>query len=385
MRTMVGSSILKDSFAAGEEVARNSVKGLKTPKLGLLFSSIRHNQEDLVNGIKSICPEIKVIGCTSSGGVMTPDGIIASEEGFAGMMVLEDNELQLGVASSPRGIDPRTTGIKIAKEAMANAGKNYPPSAFVMFCSPRDEEQYIKGIQDVIGEVPIFGGSASDDHIVGDWKVIGNDKSFDDGCAIALLYTTSNIKTVYENTYKETEHIGIITQLDDERRIMEIDNVPALHKYAEWAGLNPDELIGQKLLRSSISKPLAVKNLNGDIILVRHPKAGNTDYSLTVGAKVVNKSTVMLLESDVDGLIEGAVKTIYELTNNYHPSGLLLIHSAERKLLIGDRIDEDYVAIKNAVGDLPFIVAFTSSEYGHVDHSGACVSNLSLSFTAFPE
>jgi hypothetical protein len=54
-------------------------------------------------------------------------------------------------------------------------------------------------------------------------------------------------------------------------------------------------------------------------------------------------------------------------------------------MLIDDRLDEDYVAIKNAVGDLPFIVAFTSGEYGYANHSGACVSNLSLSFTAISE
>ena len=110
---------------------------------------------------------------------MTPDGIISNEEGFAGMMALEDNELQVGVASSSRGLDPRMTGRKLAREAMDNAGKTYPPVAFAMFASPREEEQYIKGIQDIIGDLPMFGGSASDDHIVGEWKIIGNDKTFE--------------------------------------------------------------------------------------------------------------------------------------------------------------------------------------------------------------
>lgn len=385
MKAMVGSSILKDSFEAGAETARNSIKGLKNPKVGLLFTSIKYNQEELVKGIKSISPELKVIGCTSSGGIMTPDGIISHDEGFAGMMVFEDNELKVGISASSRGIDPRSTGRKVAKEAMENAGKNHPPVAYALFASPKEEEQYIKGVQDVIGELPMFGGSASDDEIVGDWKVIGDTKTFDDGCAIVLFYTTKTIKTVFKNTYEETENIGLITQVDDERRIVEIDNVPALKKYAEWTGFNADELMGQNLLKASIPMPLAIKNLNGDITLVRHPKAGNADYSLTVGAKVINKSATFLLKTDIDGMIEGAVKTIMELKSNFRPAGLILIHSAERKLFIGERIDEDYVAIKNAVGDLPFIVAFTSSEYGQEDHSGTCVNNLSLSFTAISE
>jgi hypothetical protein len=116
MKAMVGSSILKDSFEAGAETARNSIKGLKNPKVGLLFTSIKYNQEELVKGIKSISPELKVIGCTSSGGIMTPDGIISHDEGFAGMMVFEDNELKVGISASSRGIDPRSTGRKVAKK-----------------------------------------------------------------------------------------------------------------------------------------------------------------------------------------------------------------------------------------------------------------------------
>ena len=48
-------------------------------------------------------------------------------------MKLEDNELNVGVAASPRGSDPRETGKKIAKEAMESAGKKHAPVAFAMF------------------------------------------------------------------------------------------------------------------------------------------------------------------------------------------------------------------------------------------------------------
>ena len=41
MKAMVGSTILTTGFEAGEELAQNSIKGLKNPKLGLLFSSTK--------------------------------------------------------------------------------------------------------------------------------------------------------------------------------------------------------------------------------------------------------------------------------------------------------------------------------------------------------
>ncbi len=385
MKTMVGSSILKNSFEAGAETARNSIKGIKNPKLGFLFSSIKYEKEELLKGIKSVCPDMKVIGCTSSESIMTPDGIIYSEDGFAGMMVVEDNELKVGVASSPRGLNPRATGSKIAREAMEDAGKNYPPVAFAMFATPSEEELYLKGIQDVIGEIPMFGGSAADDYIVGEWSVLCENVAHNDGCAVALIYTTKEIKNVFNTCYNETENIGIITKIEEKRKIVEIDNMPALNKYAEWTGMNADELMGQNLLSKSISQPLAMNTLKGELTLIRHPKVGNADYSMIVNGPVSEKNAIRLVQADTDDLIGGVVKSIIELKENFRSAGLLLIHSSGRKMHIGERIDEDFVAIKNAVGDLPFIVAFTSAEYGHKDHSGENINNLSLSFSSFSE
>ena len=385
MKAMVGSSILGNSFDAGVETARNSLKGIKAPKLGLLFTSIKYDQDEVIKGIKSINSDIKVIGCTSSGAIMTPDGIISGENGFAGMMVIEDNELNVGVASSPRGQDPRATGRKIAREAMENAGKKHPPVAFAMFASPAEEEYYVKGIQDVIGEVPMFGGSAADDAVAGEWKVFCEDKSFADGCAVALFYTSKEIKNVFTGAYNETDNVGIITKVEDDRKIVEIDGVPALKKYAEWTGLNADELMGQNLLVASIPMALGVKTIQGDLMAVRHPMIGNADYSFNVGAKMAEKTAVIQLETDVDGLIEGAVTTIKELKTDFKAGAMFLVHCGGRKLHIGDRVDEDFVAIKNAAGDTPFIVAFTFGEYGQNNHSGATIGGLSLSFTGFSE
>lgn len=385
MKAMVGSSILANSFDAGVETAKNSMKGIKAPKVGFLFTSIKYNQNDVIKGIKSVSPDLKVIGCTSSGAIMTPDGIISSDDGFAGMMVLEDNELTVGVAASPRGNDPRATGRKIAREAMADAGKKYAPVAFAMFASPAEEEYYLKGIQDELGEIPMFGGSAADDAVVGEWKIFCENQSFGDGCAIALFYTTKEIKNVFTGAYNETDNVGIVTKVEDDRRIVEIDHVPALKKYAEWTGLNPDELMGQNLLVASIPMALGVKTIQGDLTAVRHPMVGNPDYSFNVGAKVAEKTAIIQLQTDVDGLIEGAVSTIKELKQDFKAGAMFLVHCGGRKLHIGDRVDEDFVAIKNAAGDTPFIVAFTFGEYGQRNHSGATIGGLSLSFTGFSE
>ena len=385
MKALVGSSILENSFDAGVEVAKNSTKGLKTPTIGFLFMSELYNPEEVIKGIKSVNPSLKVVGCTSSGAIMTPDGIITSPNGFAGMLVLDDNELAVGVSSGTRDNSARLTGRKVAKAALENAGKKFAPYAFSLFATPGEEEEYIKGIQDIVGEIPMFGGTASDNKISGNWKVYSDDKVSNDGCAVVFFYTNRDIKNIITGTYKETETMGIITKKEANRKIVEIDHQPALNVYANWVEKNPTDLLGANLIANSASHPFGMKTLNSNLTIIRQPLVGEENGSINVGANINEKTAVILLENDEDGLIGGAVNTIRELTNDFKPSGLILLHSSERKNMIGERIDEDFVAIKNAVGDIPFIVAFTLAEYGQRDHSGVQISNLSLSFTGFSE
>ncbi|MBQ4032266.1 MAG: FIST C-terminal domain-containing protein [Bacilli bacterium] len=385
MRAMVGSSILENGFDAGVETAKNSTKGLKTPTLGLLFVGEQSNPEEIIKGIKSVNPNLKVIGCTSSGSVMTPDGIITSPNGYAAMMVLDDNELSVGVAVSQRGTNPRMTGRKLAKAALENAGKKFAPYAFSMFATPGEEEEYLKGIQDIVGEIPMFGGSASDNKLTGNWKVFADDGVTNDGCAVVFYYTNKDIKNVFSGTYKETETMGIITKKDSCRRILEIDNQPALNIYANWIEKNPSDLIGPNLINYSAAHPFGIKTIDGGLMVVRQPLSGTEDGGISLGGNVTDKTAIVLLSNDEDGLIGGAVNMIRELNNEFKPSCFILIHSSERKNMIGERIDEDFVAIKNAAGDTPFIVVFTMAEYGQRDHTGARINNLSLSFTGFSE
>ena len=384
MKAVVGSSILPNSYDAGIETAKTALRGIRNPKIGFLFTSAKYNQKEFLKGIKSINSDLKIIGCTSDEMIMTPDGIISSKDGFAGMMVLEENELTVGVAITDCGNDPRIAGRNVAIEAMANADKKYPPTAFALFTTPEYEEDYLKGIQDILGEIPVFGGSAATE-LENEFRVICENKETTNGCAIALFYSTKEIKNIFTTGYEETDNIGIITKVADERQIVEIDNEPALKKYAEWANIDASKLLEEDIKRKSSLNPLGIKNLNSDFIAIRHIINAESDYSFKVGAKVSDKMALIYMKTDIDGLIESSIKSIKSLESDVKPAALILIQSQGRKISIEDQMDEDFVAIKNATGDTPFIALFTNSEFGQMDHSGTIVANLSLSFTSFSE
>lgn len=384
LKAKVGYSKNVDAYEAGVETAKTSTEGMDA-KIALLFNSVGYDQKKLMEGIKSVATDVDVIGCTSSAGIITPDGYMIDESGTAGMLTLGGDDLTVACYGMAKGKSARETGREVAKKALEKAGLDYAPDYFFMSASPAEEEEYIKGIQDVIGRVPCFGGSAADNTVEGKWSIFYNDTIFNDGVVAAFFYTANDIATVYTGAYNETKDMGIITKLNDTRVLAEIDGEPALEKYKNWRGLDDEAVTGGNLLVTTITSPLGVKDRLGNLTAIRHPMNGNDDKSMNIGANLAVGTTVIRMEATVDELINSTGKTLKELKKKCpNAAGYLLVHCGGRRLGIGDRMNEVYEQLKKEAGDVPFLVAFTFGEYGYTDDDQTnTTGGLMLSFTAF--
>ena len=384
LKAKVGYSKNVDAYEAGVETAKTSTEGMDA-KIALLFNSVGYDQKKLMEGIKSVATDVDVIGCTSSAGIITPDGYMIDESGTAGMLTLGGDDLTVACYGMAKGKSARETGREVAKKALEKAGLDYAPDYFFMSASPAEEEEYIKGIQDVIGRVPCFGGSAADNTVEGKWSIFYNGTIFNDGVVAAFFYTANDIATVYTGAYNETKDMGIITKLNDTRVLAEIDGEPALDKYKNWRGLDDEAVTGGNLLVTTITSPLGVKDRLGNLTAIRHPMNGNDDKSMNIGANLAVGTTVIRMEATVDELINSTGKTLKELKKKCpNAAGYLLVHCGGRRLGIGDRMNEVYEQLKKEAGDVPFLVAFTFGEYGYTDDDQAnTTGGLMLSFTAF--
>ena len=385
MKSNVGYSTLESAFEAGKETAEKAKHGLKGSKVGMLFTSVDYNQNEVMKGVKSVVGDTPIVGCTSSGAIIVPDGVISSDHGFASMLLLDDENMVVGAAGSPlKNGDARETGRMVAMEALDRAGLDYAPSYYYMVASPKEEEYYVKGIQDIIGDVPFFGGSAADNEVKGDWSIFCDGTSFSDGVAVIFFYTDKPIETVYTGAYHESKNVGIITKIDGDRKLVEIDGVPALKKYAEWTNKNADELMGMNLLAASVTAPLGVKDTIGDLIAIRHPMVGNKDYSINIGNKLAVNTAIIQMECTVDELINSTGATLKDVNNKLDtPAAYFLVHCGGRKIGIGDRIEEVHKELVKASKGVPFITVFTFGEYGYNEHTRNTCGGLMLSFTGF--
>ena len=385
LKSNVGWSTNEDSYTQGKDSAKKAVVDLVQTKVAFLYTSVDSDVKKVLEGAKSELGTAPIIGCTSSAGLIVPDGFISGEKGFTGILAIGDPETTVGVASSERGKDPRETGRKVALEAMKKAGRTDAPAYFYMVASPAEEEFYIKGIQDVIGMVPVFGGSAADNTVEGKWSIYTNDKVFTDGVAVAFFYTDKEVKNVFTGAYNETTNSGVITKVKGNRTLVEIDGIPAQKKYASWTGAKPKDLKENNLLVTTITKPLGVKDRLGDLVAIRHPMFGNADGSMNIGANLAENTAVIQMEATVDELIDSTGKTMKELNKEIGKDigAYLLIHCGGRRLGIGDRISEVHKQLKKEAKGVPFIAVFTFGEYGVKDNGGNTTGGLMLSFTAF--
>ena len=386
LKTKVGYSELEDAYASGVETAKMANE-VENPQVGLFFTSCVQDQEQLMEGAKSILGDVPIVGCTSSAALCTHDGYLNKETGYSGMMLFGGDVEVVTAGSKKTDEEPREIGRRIAKEAVSKVvGSDLEPDFFFMSASPANEEEYLKGIQDIIGDVPVFGGSAADNTVEGKWSILNDGEIYSDGCVIAIFYTNSKIANLYTGAYHETKNAGIITKVSGSRTLVEIDHEKALKKYAEWTNKDVESLKGNNLLTETICAPLGVKDPIGKVTAVRHPMFGNDDYSMNIGADLAINTAVIQLSNTPEGILKANEETILKVNElmNDDIQSYFLVHCGGRRLglALANIEDKIYPEVKKIIPDKEFLMVFTFGEYGRGDHSSNTVGGLSLSYTA---
>ena len=387
LKTKVGYSENVDAFASGAETAKMA-NVIENPQVGLLFTSCVQDQNKIMEGAKSVLGDVPVVGCTSSAALCTQDGYLNKETGYSGMMLFGGDLEVVTAGSAQTDETPREVGRRVARDAISKVkGADVEPDFFFMSASPANEEEYLEGIQDVIGNVPVFGGSAADNTVEGKWSILNDGEAFADGLTIAIFYTKGEMKNLYTGAYHETSNVGVITKVRDERTLVEIDHEPALKKYAEWTGKSVESLMGNNLLTETICAPLGVKDPIGKVTAVRHPMFGNDDLSMNIGANLAENTAVIQLSNTPEGILKANEETINNLNKLMvsEANSYFLVHCGGRRLglALSQIEDKIYPEVKKVIPNKEFLMVFTFGEYGMGDHSSNTVGGLSLSYTAF--
>ena len=102
LKANVGWSTDANNFKAGRTSAAKAVVDLVQTKVAFLFTSCDNDVEEVLKGAKAELGTAPIVGCTSSGGIIVPDGFISSDNGFVGIMAIGDPDTTVGVAGSKK-------------------------------------------------------------------------------------------------------------------------------------------------------------------------------------------------------------------------------------------------------------------------------------------
>jgi hypothetical protein len=199
-------------------------------------------------------PAAPVFGATSFRGVFTPEGFVRG----AGLLVGERGG-PTRVAVSLQRTGPGSAHAR-AHDACQSIERELgrKPDILLLHATPGFEERLLAGITSSFGsEVPVFGGSAADDHIAGKWRVFANDTIVPEGFLLVGIASEPAPTGAFVGGYLPTEHTGKITRAAG-RVVETIDGRPAAVVYNQWTGgVIRDELGGGNVLLKTSLLPVA--------------------------------------------------------------------------------------------------------------------------------
>jgi hypothetical protein len=172
-------------------------------------------------------------------------------------------------------------------------------------------------------------------------------------------------------------------------KLYEIDDTNALELYKKYLGKYAEELPGSALLF-----PLSVRDSNGSDYIVRTILSiDNNEQCMIFAGDVPEGSYVRFMKANFDKLVDAAAfaatSALQQLSDqkNKKPKLALLISCVGRKLILGNRIDEEIVAVRSALGDNTMLTGFYSyGEISPVSATAKCeLHNQTMTITTLDE
>lgn len=395
MRIATSYSLNKHSGQGGLEAASALVSVLGcAPDLLVVYTTEHHAQSALIDALRAQAPGAQIIGGTSCGGVMTEAGFHAGPDGAIGLLGVSDPAGAYGVGAAPIAASPFAAGAEAIQKALAAAGREFEAPVLI-WCSqpPGHEEQVIDGVQSIVGaKTPIIGGSSADELIEGRWRQFSSDAVLADHVVVAALFPSVPYGAAFQSGYAPTGDVGVVTRAS-ERKVLEIDHQPASEVYSRWTGGEVPASEAGVILAKSTPTPLgrvAGQQNNVPMFVLSHPALLGTGGDLALFTDIAEGDLVHLMRGSPESLVKRAAVVVRDAMassggcgSDSSAIGGLVIYCGGCMLHVRDRMDEVADQVKGAMGDAPFLGAFTFGEQGAIIDSCNRHGNLMVSAVTF--
>ncbi|MBU1167250.1 FIST C-terminal domain-containing protein [Patescibacteria group bacterium] len=360
----VSKSNNSDALKAGAEACQKALDQIgDTADLIFVFSSVAFDQQEMLEGVRSVSKETPLVGCSSFGEITT-EGPLSKH---VAVMALRAPEIDFSFGI---GKDTDKNSFKAGKSVVKT-----DPSLFIMLLDGLAENgaAAVRGIQDILGKsLTIIGGSAGDDFKFEKTYEYYNDQVLQNSLVGVGLSGQFSFGIGAQHGW---EPIGLpmkVTKAEG-AKLIEIDNRPALSIYEDYFGKKAEELIKEPIAKMAYTYPLGMSTEGSDELLIRDVVIANEKGEITCAAEIPEGSEVRLMIGDPDKAIVAAKEAAKEAQSQLEgatPKAIFVFDCVARHRLLGSRIDEEISAIQEVLGaEVPLIGLYTYGEQAPINRS----------------
>ncbi|WP_306605197.1 FIST signal transduction protein [Azonexus sp.] len=372
---------------AGLEEIQDCFGDIK-PNLILLFGAIDHFQPDgVVSRLPSLFPDANIVGCSTAGEI-TAEGV---DDGTCVISAIEFANTVFTCASTPLNSmdDSFAAGVRLGQAIAAldlKAVLLFGPGVQI------NGSALVDGMTSIIGSaVTITGGLAGDGGAFQQTFTVGTD-GISDHHIVAIGLSGDHLRLghgsfggweAFGPARKVTRCAGNI--------LYELDGEPALGVYKRYLG---DHASG--LPASGLLFPFAMLGEDHNAIgLIRTILAvDESQGSLTLAGEINANGYLKLMHASTDKLVNGAEsaaelasKSVAGMSGSRGEQLAILVSCVGRKLVMGNRVDEEVEAVGEVLGQDAILTGFYS--YGEISPftpGAACkLHNQTMTITCLSE
>lgn len=360
--------------------AAKYMMGDVTPTLAIIgVTSNRPLSEVVALMRKEIGEHVPLVGATSCSFVLTPRGAIADA---VSVMLLGgvDGAFATAGAVYGGGVDVGSAAATAAADLKSKLGGD-AELVYVM-SSPGNEEAVLRGVADVFGaDVAVFGGSAADNEVAGDWAVVeANAGVMTNGVAIFGIRKGAGVRVGAHlvSPYSATETAASVTGAEG-RTLISLDGERAADVLYKQVGdvIETQYKNGGMTLTPMSTRPYALRR--GDDEIAVHVSAINQpEGTVSLFAEAKEGDTFVAMQNFEGG---DPVETAGEAIRRSYtgaleaggiegrPTAALLIYCGGLGIAVGEGLEWNMVGDLQRIEGLPdAIIGFTAfGEQGPCD------------------
>ncbi len=351
--------------------------------LHLVFSHKKYfEDENLKKQLKSTFENTILMGCSTAGEIGSKK--VLDDTFVLTSIKFENTRVKKSVFNLNDNKDSRKAGETLAKELLD------PDLKHVFILSEGlnvNGTHLIEGINSILDhKINVSGGLAGDNGNFVKTYVADLENNFISNCVSAIGFYGGNISTS-SASYGGWDSFGIdrVVTKSIENVVYEIDGKPALELYKTYLGD-----LSSELPASALFFPIEMRESEHSELLVRTILGiSENDQSLTFASNIPEGSSIRLMKTNVNRVIDGAEKATQIIKKSIikEPELVIMVSCIGRKLVLKKLTQDEVEAVTSSFDDDVFFTGFYS--YGELSKqngfSACSLHNQTMTLTSISE